>query len=422
MKGRQMIQRRNKNLHVVREQEDPTDEIVKDIMQELNNENTPQEELNEQIKQHKKEQWRKRIICVAVVLVAVVGIYLLVNLQTYNQARTIDSYQNSGTSNNSYIQFSEGVLKYSRDGISYLDQNGEEQWNQSYQIKNPFVDVGEKAAAVADKGGNDILVFQKDGIKGEIHTTMPIEKISVSEQGIVSAILKNESSAKIMCYDTAGNVLVEHKTSLAGTGYPLDVALSANGEVMQVLYLYTQDGKITSKVIYYNFGEAGEEDADHQVTTKEYEGTVMASGFFLNSSTSVAVGDNCLSIYQGSEVPEEETKITIEKEIKSLFHSDKYIGMVLKNEGKEGYELRLYNSHGKVVLSEDFTGDYANAKICGGQVILYDGKKCIIFMRSGIQKFDGEMDDNILEIFPVAGVNKYILMSTDGMKKIRLVK
>ena len=96
--------------------------------------------------------------------------------------------------------------------------------------------------------------------------------------------------------------------------------------------------------------------------------------------------------------------------------------MVLKNEGKEGYELRLYNSHGKVVLSEDFTGDYANAKICGGQVILYDGKKCSIFMRSGIQKFDGEMDDNILEIFPVAGVNKYILMSTDGMKKIRLVK
>ena len=55
-------------------------------------------------------------------------------------------------------------------------------------------------------------------------------------------------------------------------------------------------------------------------------------------------------------------------------------------------------------------------------MILYDGKKCSIFMRSGIQKFDGEMDDNILEIFPVAGVNKYILMSTDGMKKIRLVK
>jgi len=58
-----------------------------------------------------------------------------------------------------------------------------------------------------------------------------------------------------MCYDTAGNVLVEHKTSLSGTGYPLDVSLSEDGEVMQVVYLYTQEGKITSKVAYYNFGE-----------------------------------------------------------------------------------------------------------------------------------------------------------------------
>ena len=37
------------------------------------------------------------------------------------------------------------------------------------------------------------MVVQEDGIKGEIETTLPIEKIAVSRQGIVSAILKNES-------------------------------------------------------------------------------------------------------------------------------------------------------------------------------------------------------------------------------------
>ena len=34
----------------------------------------------------------------------------------------------------------------------------------------------------------------------------------------------------------------------------------------------------------------------------------------------------------------------------------------------------------------------------------------------------GEMDNNILEIFPVAGVNKYIVMNANGMEKVRLVK
>ena len=148
----------------------------------------------------------------------------------------------------------------------------------------------------------------------------------------------------------------------------------------------------------------------------------MASGFFLNKSISVAVGDNCLAIYKGGEIPKESAKITIDKEIKSVFHNSKYIGMILKNEGKEGYELRLYNAGGKMAMSEDFTGDYKNVKICGSQVIMYDGKKCSIFMRSGVQRFAGEMDNNILEIFPVAGVNKYIVMNANGMEKVRLVK
>lgn len=417
-----MIQRKKKNLHVVRDQKDLTDKIVEDIIKELNSEDGTADDLEEQIKKHRTKRRRRIVIITVIVLAAAIGVYLLVNLQTYSQARTIEVYAGEGAANNSYVQFAKGVLKYSRDGISYLDQKGEERWNHSYQIKTPFLDVGEACAAVADKGGNDILVIQEDGIKGEIHTTMPIEKISVSKQGIVSAILKNDSSAKIMCYDTTGNILVDHKTSLAGTGYPIDVALSEDGEMMQVLYLYTQEGKITSKIAYYNFGSAGEEEMDHQVAGKECENTIMASGFFLNRSTSVAVGDDCLVIYRGDKKPKEVTTITIEKQIKSLFHNDRYIGMVLQNEGKEGYELRLYSAGGKVALSEDFTGDYDNVKICGQQVIMYDGKKCSIFMRSGIQKFSGEMNNNILEIFPIAGVNKYIVMSANGMEKVRLVK
>ena len=225
-----------------------------------------------------------------------------------------------------------------------------------------------------------------------------------------------------MCYDTAGNVLVEHKTSLSGTGYPMDVALSSNGEVLQVLYLYTQDGKITSKIAYYNFGKAGEEKSDHQVSYQEYEDTIMVSGFYMNDSTSVAVGDNRMVIYEGVDVPKQKTEITMDKEIKSVFHNEKYIGLILKNEGKEGYELRLDNKNGSVALTKDFTGDFNNVKICGSQVIMYDGKKCSIFMRSGIQKYDGEMDNNIFEIFPIAGVNKYIVMSASGMEHVRLVK
>lgn len=417
-----MIRRKDRNLHVVREQEDPTDRIVREILDELNSEDDLQRDTDGSGGRTRRPgRWRLGF-GIGLLTAALTGVYLLVNLQTYSRVRVTDIYESEGAANNNYREFEGGILKYSRDGISYLDPSGKEQWNHSYQIKSPFIELEQESGVVADKGGNDIFVIQKDGIKGEIHTAMPIEKVSVSKQGIVGAILKNDSSAEVICYDIEGNILVEHKTSSAGTGYPLDVSLSGDGEVMQVLYFYTQDGKITSRVMYYNFGEAGEKETDNQVSGQEYEDTVMAAGFFMNQDTSAAVGDNCLVLYKGREVPQETVRINIDKKIKSVFHSDRYIGLILRNEGKEGYELKLYNVDGKTVISKDFTGDYSNVKICGRQVIMYEGKECCIFLRNGIQKFGGEMDHNIMEIFPIIGVNKYIVMSTSGMEKIRLVK
>ncbi len=413
---------RKKNLTVVKESEEQTDRLIEKIVAELNDGQDWKEQIEEQTRKRKKSAIRQVIIGVVSVIAAAAAVFLFIHLQTYTAARVSETYKNIGTADSSYKEFARGVLKYSRDGISYWNQKGEEQWNQPYQIKNPFMIVNDTSGAVADKGGNDIIVFQKEGVRGEIHTTLPIEKIAVSEHGIVCAILKNGIEPKIICYDTTGNILVEHKSSLAGTGYPMAVDISPGGEVMQVVYFYTHTGRITSKVIYYNFGEAGENKTDHQVSAQEYEGTIMASGFFLSEDVSAAVGDNLLTIYKGGEVPKEEASIKIDKEIENVFHNKKYIGMVLRNEGKGGYELRLYNTAGKKVLSENFTEEYNYVKLCGSQIIMYDGRRCSIYMRSGIKRFEGEMRSHILEIFPVAGVNKYVVINANGMEHVRLVK
>ena len=119
----------------------------------------PREDLEEKIAAYK---WRKRrniLLTVVTLLAAVASTYLLVEMQTYTNMRTIESYAGKGTDKSSYLQFADGVLKYSRDGISYLNKKGEEQWNQAYQIKNPFLNTSKKAVAVAARGGNDIYVL-----------------------------------------------------------------------------------------------------------------------------------------------------------------------------------------------------------------------------------------------------------------------
>ena len=96
-----------------------------------------------------------------------------------------------------------------RDGITYLTRKNEERWIWPSQFKNPEIDIQKNVFAVGDIGGNAIQVFTEDGVKGEIETTLPIEMFSVSDQGIVSAVLKNENAPMIVTYDAAGNILVE---------------------------------------------------------------------------------------------------------------------------------------------------------------------------------------------------------------------
>ena len=156
-----MKQRKNRNLHVVRESEDPTDKRAGRLYGQAEVEVTEREIRAELIRQSRKRQQRIAIVCIIIVIVSVMT-YLLVSLQTYTKVRVSDTYPGKGASDNSYVQFLDGVIKYSKDGIAYMDQTGKEVWNQSYQIKNPMLDVNNKSVAVADKDGNDILIFQEE--------------------------------------------------------------------------------------------------------------------------------------------------------------------------------------------------------------------------------------------------------------------
>ena len=244
----------------------------------------------------------------------------------------------------------------------------------------------------------------------------------MSDQGIVSAILKNESSPKIMSYDATGNILVEQQITMSSLGYPAALDLSDDGKMLAVSYLYTEGTSLKSRVIYYNFGEEGQEKTDNQVTSDVYEDTVMAEIFFMGNSRSVAVSDHSFVIYKGKDVPEKEKEVEIRQEIRSVFHSDKYIGFILLNQDKSGYELRLYNRSGEQILNREIEGEYSNVKIDGDEIILYDGSRCCIVTVTGIIKYQNDLDVEILEIFRAAGLNRYYVMSTDELRVIYLTK
>ena len=386
---------------------------------------TPPEDLSEikhKVLKFRLTKIRRALVFLVLLFLAVCGTFLLLDNQTYTRVRTASAYPGDRTDSSGYAQFADGIVRYNRDGVAFLNRKNEEQWIQSAQIRNPIISVREKAFAIADNGGNTILVFTEQGLKGEIETTLPIEKITVSDQGIVTAILRNESSPEIMSYDAVGNILVEQQVIMGTTGYPVAIEMSDDGNILAAGYLYVDSAVLKSRVIFYNFGETGQEKQDKIVTSDDYNNTVMTELFFMGDDRLVAVGDDRFAIYRGKDEPEKEKEIELDQEIQSVFHSDRYIGFILLNQEKSGYELRLYNKLGEQVISRDISGTYSNVKIDGDEVIMYDGSRCCIITAAGVKKFEGDLNVDALEIFKAPGINRYYVMNVDELRVIYLTK
>ena len=74
------------------------------------------------------------------------------------------------------------------------------------------------------------------------------------------------------------------------------------------------------------------------------------------------------------------------------------------------------------MFSKEFQGEFSNVKMYDGEIFMYEGNKCSIYTKDGIHRFDGELIDSIVAVFPEPGINKYNVITANSMQEIRLVK
>jgi hypothetical protein len=205
-------------------------------------------------------------------------------------------------------------------------------------------------------------------------------------------------------------------------GYPMDVATSWDGKTQIVSYLYTEENKITTKIAYYYFGEYDAEKKSSPVYETEFSNTVIPVVSYVNENTSVLIADNGIHFYKGTQKPEEITRVEFKKEIQSVAYGDELIAILARNDRKADYKLHIYNLKGKLLSAVDVDKEYSKMQVTDGQIILYDGQMCSIYHKEGICKFEGNMEENILEIFPIVGLNKYMMINASGFHEIHLAK
>lgn len=319
------------------------------------------------------------------------------------------------------LELDGAILTYSKDGVNCSDSKGTVLWNQTFEMQNPLVTSQGKTAAIADYNGRSIYVMNNETFLGEISTNLPIRNIAVSTNGIVAAVLDDSAVTWIYLYDSAGNELGYFKTRMKNSGYPVSVALSENGQLVLVSYLYVDRGEIKSKVAFYNFGQVGKNESDNFVSGYDYTDTIVPFVGFMNSSTAFAVADDRIMFYSGSQIPTSAAEQLFDEEVQSVYYNNNYVGLVyLNTNGEDRYRMDVYNTSGNKVLSKEFNIDYTDIVFCNGYFVAYNELECLVCNMNGVEKYSGNFKNTVYTLIPTKVETRYVLVTQDSLETIEL--
>lgn len=390
-----------------------------------------EEDSEEVIRKAGRKAKKKRIKILLVVFILFfvtgTGIYQYFRVYQYKEYHVLWEKEMKEGSFKGYLDFGANVLKYSKDGASYLDARGKEVWIESYEMKSPVACVNGDFAAVADQQGNTIYIFDKTGKTGVANTVLPIIKATVSAHGVVAAILEDSTSNYVYFFNRDGSVLdVKIKALLGGQiGYPVDISLSPDGTQLIGAYEYLKNGALHGRVAFHNFAEIGKSIENRLVGGVDdiYENSFVAQVKFLDNTYSCAFADSSVSFFSTKNAlsPELLKQVTVEEEIRSVFYSTDYVGVIVSNaDGENPERMMIYKPDGSLVFSKAFHYSYTYADIDGDRVILYNEDSCRIYNMSGRLKFEGTFDFTISKIRNGRFPNTLIVTGPQTMKEIRL--
>lgn len=385
------------------------------------NKDAEQSEFQAKIKKHRMSILYRIILVVCLIGAVCAALYYNYKNMIYTDYSVLRTIKYGEATTAYYLRFNNNILRYSTDGVSAFNMDNEMLWNITFEMQNPMVDVCEDYVAVGDYKGSKIYVLNSSGLQGEIDTTLPLQNFCVSGNGNVAVVLEEGEVTWVKLFNKNGENIANDRTTMDKSGYPVAVAISDNGVMLCVSYMIIDGGSLTSSVAYYNFGEVGQNEIDNLVSGYNYSNSIMSYVDFINENTSFAIGDNKFAIFKGSQKPENIFETDLTEEVKSVFNSKDYIGLVYaEGTSSNPYHLDVYNTSGEIVFAKDFALDYSDIVFNKDHVIIYNSDECVIYNVDGVEKYAGEFKESIVELVPTDSISKYLLVSGSKTEEIQL--
>ena len=363
-----------------------------------------------------------RVLLVAAAFLAIIALVMVqYKRHIYSGYDIVSTIAIESSSNAENRRLQNSILTYSKDGAHCTNGKGEVTWNQTYEIQNIKLAICRNVVAIGNYNGREIYVQDTDKQLGTINTNLPIHDITVSATGNVTAILSDADVAKIKAYDVTGKELFSGEASMKETGYPVSICLSPNGELLGVSYIYLDAGTLTTNLCFYNLDSVGDGKEDRIVGIYFYPEVLVPEIHFMNDETAFAVGDDRLVIFKGGHIPVNTGTYMLDREVRSVYYNEKYIGLVFGADDMEhNYMMDVYNADGKKVDTYYFDMDYQDIFFEEEGFVVYNDSECLIMTYGGVEKFNGYFSKTADLLFPANGAYKYVMVTENSIDTIQL--
>lgn len=337
------------------------------LIEQTTNRETQKNRLKRQIVSGQEEaaaapKWRRPqlllgILAVLLLLLTVFFFYQTNRHSTAYETAWEKSFDTGGRKADAFLgyeTFGNGMIRYSKDGAAYYNADGKTIWERSYQMNAPVSSVSEKYAVIADQGGSSIYIFNENGNTGAVSTVRPVTKAVVADTGVVYAILQDEDAEYITAFQSDGTPIdLSVKSVITGDGYPVDIAVSPDGTQLITSYAAIENGAVTNKVIFRNFGEIGKNADARRIVggfSDEFEGHMTGRVHFSDNSAAQAFYDGGIVFFSTKVLtsPAVLKKAAFADPIRSVAMSEDYVAVVLmRGQGGDPAEETAASADGK---------------------------------------------------------------------------
>lgn len=384
-------------------------------------EKVPRISYREKIKSHKFMIFYRTVLILALIAAAAAVMVIQWKNKVYTESVVISSITTSKPQNGNMVSFAGYILAYSKDGASCTDVKGDAVWNETFQMQNPMIDICQNVVAIGDYNGRNLYVMNTSGLMGKITTNKPIKNFCVAANGVVAVALDEANLTYVYLYDTKGNELVRIRTTMKDSGYPFRLAISPNGTLLCIAYLFVDSGELKSSVAFYNFGEVGQNKTDNYVSGYDYLDVIVGYTRFLDEKTLFAVSDDRIMFFGGAQVPVSIKESLFSEDVQKIYYGTDYVGLVfISTDGSNRYRLDVYHKSGQLNNSIDFDMEYTDIVFANGQIIIYNESECQIYDMNGTQKFAGLFEKAVYTLIPTSSSYKYVIVTADSIDTIEL--